>query len=128
MISRKEIYAGSAELPSLVECHLQSLLYSMNVIRKAYGKTMIVTSGLRTQEEHEAIYKKLGKKAPMGSAHLAGLAVDIWDRDSKLWRWCLDNIPLLEQEGLYLEDKSATPTWVHFQKRAPKSGNRIFLP
>lgn len=64
-----------------------------------------------------------------GSAHITFEAVDIDDPYKDLWNWCIENleryvIPL----GLYLEEKLYTPKHVHFQTRAPGSGNRIFRP
>jgi hypothetical protein len=92
---------------------------------------LIITSGLRDLERHKAIYLKKGieeSKIPLGSKHLSGQAVDMADKDGSLWLWCIANMKDLEAANLYLEDKSATPTWVHFQCVPPKSGKRIFKP
>lgn len=110
------------------EKNLSILLERMNVIRKAYGRPMLVTSGLRSIGDQTRIDHSQGRKARLKSNHLAGAACDIWDRDRTLWNWCIDNMKLLEQVGLWLEDKSRTPSWVHFQIYPPASGNRIFLP
>jgi uncharacterized protein YcbK (DUF882 family) len=129
VIRLKELLGGNPEpKEKSVRDNLAKFLKVMNIVRKAYGKPMLVTSGLRSMEHHLAIYRRLGLKAPLKSAHLQGLAVDIHDRDHQLWNWCLDNLALLEKLGLYLEDKSKTPTWVHFQLLKPRSGNRVFLP
>ena len=44
------------------------------------------------------------------SSHILGLAVDIKDVDGKLWQWCIANLQLLKDLGLYLEDKRYTPS------------------
>ena len=108
--------------------NLKQLKKRLNVIRRKWGKPMIITSGLRSREQHEAIYRKLGKKAPGGSAHLAGLAADIYDRDGQLSLWLLDRLNLLEKLGLYMESPERTRGWVHLQFRSPLSGRRVFQP
>jgi hypothetical protein len=98
----------------------------MNALRARYGKPMLVTSGVRSIDDQKRLDAKLGRVR--SSPHLKGAACDIWDRDGHLWGWCMSNLKLLEEIGLWLEDKSRTPSWVHFQIYPPKSGNRIFLP
>lgn len=110
------------------EQNLIKLCEALNIIRKAWAKPMVITSGLRSWEEHAAIYQKIGLKPPKFSAHLSGEAADVWDRDRELKKFCVENLPLLEKAGLYMEDPTKTLTWVHLQTRPPRSGNRIFLP
>ena len=114
------------------QLNLERLRKALNVVRAAYGKPMYVTSGLRTMQEHLRIYSAKGMtdrtKIPMQSAHLSGEAADFADPRQELQKWCLENVAVLEQEGLYCEDFAATATWVHFQIRAPRSGNRFFKP
>jgi len=38
------------------------------------------------------------------------------------------NESLMVEIGLWFEDFKATPTWVHAQAVAPKSGKRFFMP
>jgi hypothetical protein len=89
---------------------------------------MIITSGVRSWEDQVRIDKAAGRKPRTGSMHLMACAVDVWDRDKHLWGWVLDNLKLMEELGIFLEDKNSTPTWVHFQIKPPRSKNRIFLP
>ena len=131
MISRKELNPKSFALTEVQEQNQQVLFEAINKVRAAYGKPMYVTSGVRDMQDHLRIYKEKGvpeDKVPMGSQHLQGAAVDIADSDSSLWNWCMVNMQVLIEAGLYLEDKEATPTWIHFQVKAPKSGKRIFKP
>jgi len=61
-------------------------------------------------------------------------AVDCSDQHNKFDAW-LDQFEdgsggnsKLEEYGLYREHPSATPTWCHLTDRAPRSGNRTYLP
>lgn len=134
MISIDELLSGQAklgELPNDVQNNLQELLVKVNKVRSAYGKPMIVTSGLRTVKHHLEIYEKKGvypPHVPMKSNHLSGRAVDFADADGKLKAWVKQNVKLMEEIGLWMEDFSATKTWCHFQINPPKSGNRFFMP
>jgi uncharacterized protein YcbK (DUF882 family) len=102
-----------------IQKNLENLLVIINNIRTLYDKPMIVTSGLRTMEEHLAIYAKKGitdkSKIPMKSKHLFGLAVDISDPNGELKTWCKANEKVLKEMGVWMEDFSSTPNWVHFQ-------------
>ena len=134
MISMNELLSNQArlgDLPNDVQNNLNDLLVKINKVRLAYGKPMIVTSGLRTTKHHLEIYARKGiypPKVPMKSNHLSGRAVDFSDSDGKLKAWVKDNIKLIEEIGLWLEDFSATKTWCHFQINPPKSGKRFFMP
>lgn len=90
------------------------------------------SSCLRSRQGQIRIYKEKGitdvSKIPFGSAHLTGEGVDIADPDHKLQEWLKKNELKLRVCGLYCEDFKYTPTWVHIQDRAPKSGNIFFIP
>lgn len=131
MITKKELNPKNFPLTEEQQSNLEILHDKINMIRSAYGKPMIVTSGVRSIDDHKRIYKQKGipdDKIPMGSRHLKGQAVDILDTDGKLADWCKNNESVLESAGLWLEDPSATIGWVHFQTEPPKSGRRFFLP
>lgn len=108
--------------------NLTALVEKLNEVRAVWGKPMIITSGLRSREQHDLIYQKMGKKAPGGSCHLSGEAADIYDRDGRLAAYLMDNLGLLERLGLYLEEPTVTRGWVHLQTRRPGSGRRVFQP
>lgn len=120
------------DLPSDIQDNLTDLVERLNVIRRAYGKPMTVSSGFRTKEDHLRVYREKGitdpKKIPMGSRHLSGKACDIADSDGKLKDWVNDNVELCEKVELWMEDFSATPTWIHFQSEPPASKKRFFMP
>ena len=128
MISKNELTMGrEKQFPESytkeVDGNLNVLLEKINIVRSKYGKPMIVSSGWRSPEVNAAT-----PNAAKMSKHLSGLAVDIYDKDCKLWNWCMENLELMQELGLYLEDKRHTVSWLHFQIGAPKSGKRIFKP
>lgn len=133
-ITMKELLSNQCEYKDVtgdVRRNLDELFIKMNKVREKYGKPMTVTSGLRTIKHHLNIYARKGiypPKVPMKSNHLFGRACDIADGNKEFKKWCLENIEFLEEVGLWMEDFSATPTWVHFQINPPKSGNRFFKP
>lgn len=128
MITINEILKGRAKLADLepeVQDNIKTLHERINVIRKAYGKPMIVNSGLRRPQDQP-------KNAAIKSNHLIGAAIDI-DDDEKgtLWNWVKDNLKLLQEVGLWIEDPRWTHgngSWLHFQVVPPKSGKRIYIP
>lgn len=117
-----------------IKANLETLLAKINLVRHRYDQPMVVTSGLRTMEHHLAIYAKKGvtdkAKIPMGSQHLKGGAVDIYDKDGKFYLWCRDNELFLEEVGLWLETRQGN--WQHLQiapfKSYKKGGSIWFNP
>lgn len=110
-------------LPKETEKNLQNLIFKLNILREAYGRPMILTSGYRTPEEQ----KKINPSAP-NSKHCLGLAVDVSDNDSVFMNWILKNLNLAKELDLFFEDFRYTPNWCHIQVGKPKSGKRIFKP
>lgn len=138
MISMSELLNGAKleeQSPEIQES-LKTLLDRVNKIRTLWNKSMTVTSGLRTMEDHLRIYRekaaKEGKpfdesKVPKKSKHLFGEAVDIFDPGLTLTKWLKENnSQRLVDAQLWCEEGNSN--WVHFQIRAPGSGNRWFLP
>lgn len=107
--------------------NLTELCTRLNKLRKAWGKPMIITSGLRSEGQQANLIKS-GQSTATKSKHLLGLAADISDPDGALDDWLEKNVKLLEEIGLWIEHKSATPTWAHIQICPPKSGRRFFKP
>ncbi len=62
------------------------------------------------------------------SSHKNGEGVDRYDPEDRIDAWCMKNIQVLADCGIYIEHPSATPGWSHWTIRAPKSGNRVFYP
>lgn len=119
MISFKELLGltNINDIPISHQHNLEALLKAINVIRNAYGKSMIVTSGYRSMQDHLRIYSQKGitdtAKIPMRSKHLIGAAVDISDPDKALYNWCKANDAVLRDAGLFLEERQGN--WQHFQ-------------
>ena len=135
MIMMTELFDGKTKIPDDHIVNLAALALKLNKIRENYGKPLRVASGYRTLEHHLEIYAKKGvtdqSKIPMKSNHLRGLACDlvpIEDHIDHLHNWVLDNVKLCEELGLYFEKFDYSPTWLHVQIVAPKSGNRFFIP
>lgn len=123
MISMKELNPHSLLVSEEEQSNLDILLERLNKIRALYGKSMTVTSGLRSLVEQ----MRINPKAPH-SKHTTGQAADIFDPDQELQTWCYDNVHVLEDVGLWCEAFKATPNWVHFQIQPPHSGIRFFTP
>lgn len=119
MIVLKELNPNNYKTTPEIDANLDDLLVKMNKVRSLYGKSMIVTSGLRSMEKHLDIYKNKGitdpAKIPMKSKHLFGQACDISDPKGELQKWCKENEDKLVEIGLWMEDFNATPNWCHFQ-------------
>ncbi len=107
---------------------LEDLQTKINMIREAWGKPMMVTSGFRTPQDQARINPKVTR-----SAHMEAKAVDILDEGLELTKW-LKETPegqqALEDADLYCEDGNAN--WLHAQTRPFGSykpgGTRWFLP
>ena len=127
MITLKELNIHNYPTTPEIDANLQMLLEKINKVRTAYAIPMIVTSGLRSKVQQQDLIAQGKSNAPK-SRHLTGEACDILDSDKALQKWCLENINLLEEFGLWCEDFSATPNWAHFQIVPPRSGNRFFIP
>jgi LAS superfamily LD-carboxypeptidase LdcB len=127
VISLLELNSHGYPTSKEIDANLSTLLERLNKVREAYGIPMTVTSGLRSDAQQQALITAGKSNAPK-SHHLTGEAADILDQGGKLKAWVEANISLLEEIGLWMEDFSATPNWVHFQIVPPHSGHRFFLP
>lgn len=123
MITAKELNPKGYKPDAEQAKNLATLLERMNVIRKVYGKPMVVTSGLRS----DADQARINPGAPR-SNHLKGAACDILDASGDLQKWVKANVSVLETVGLWCEDFGSTSNWCHFQIYPPKSGKRFFIP
>lgn len=107
--------------PEAVE-KLTVLALRVDVLRSRYGMALSATNGYRSPAVNAAV----GGAA--NSAHMFGQAVDIADGPHRDFaRWCLLNLHLLEELGLWMEDPQWTPGWVHLQTREV-AGARVFRP
>lgn len=71
------------------------------------------------------------QECPCGAAksnHKIGLAVDRYDPQGGIDAWCMKNLPILAECGIWLEHPDSTKGWSHWQCVPPKSGRRVFMP
>jgi hypothetical protein len=123
--SRSELLHGrevANPLTPEMEENLEKLIRALNPIREAWGKPTQVSSCYRPASINSSVG---GAKA---SAHMMCQAIDIVDKDGKFAEWCLLNLTLLEEHGIFMEDPRYTKGWVHLDIRGPKSGKRVFIP
>lgn len=129
MISMKELNKKELPVSNIVESNLLTLQNRLNKLREIWGKPMIVTSGLRSEDQQKNLIKS-GASTATKSRHLIGAAADISDPEGELKEWLLkpENGWVLETCQLWCEHWDSTPTWVHFQICPPASGSRWFKP
>lgn len=125
MITAAELNPHNYDTTPEIDANLAELLKRINVVRKAYAKPMVVTSGLRSQQQQQDLIAAGKSNAPK-SNHLTGKAVDILDKDGQLHQWCKDSTDLLAKIGLWMEERQGP--WQHFQSCPPKSKKRWFNP
>jgi hypothetical protein len=119
-----------------IQNNLDTLFLRILEVQGAYGKDLVVSSGLRSDAQQADLIAS-GKTGAVHSKHLAGAACDILDKSGAFTKWVKENLKLMEVIGLWMEDfdsiaelakKHKTSKWVHFQILQPKSGKRVFIP
>lgn len=132
MLTEKEYFGRWISHPERTEeinKNAKVLLSKVSFLLSMYGKELVVTSGFRPKDYNISIG---GSK---NSAHCYAQAIDLWDRDKSFGKFCLDNIEVLKDQGLYMESLIVTHKgldskkwWVHLQVRRPASNNIVFMP
>jgi len=126
MVSLPELNPHNWPTTPEIEMNLFTLWSRINIVRTAWGRPMIVTSGLRSEEQQQDLIAQ-GLSTATKSKHLLGEAVDILDIDGSLKAWCkLNGSNILVRSRLWCED--GTNGWVHFQTQCPSSGRLWFKP
>lgn len=130
MIDLKAYYKGrdtqyAEELTDEIRANAQITVDKVNELLSRAGRSDIdsVASGWRPKAVNDAT-----ANAASSSRHLTAEAADIPDADRTLSSWCVDNLDVLTEIGLWMEDPRWTPTWTHVQTVPPKSGKRVFIP
>lgn len=118
------------------QCNVNTLIPKVNLLLEKFGEYRKVNSGFRTTEDHLRIYKEINDKRkakglepvkiPMSSKHLYASAIDLEDSNSKLYNFCKNNVKILEELGIWCEERQGG--WLHCQIFPPKSGSRFFNP
>lgn len=97
------------------------LLVQVNKLREHLGVPFKINSGYRSPEHNVRI------GGSPNSAHCKAAAIDISDRDGKLFAAVTANEnALLIAYDLYAEDRKDTPVWLHLSVLPPRSGKRVF--
>lgn len=112
-----------AELTRELRSNARETLRRVNRLLRRSGIVTRVSSGWRPAAINAQV-----PGAAAGSKHITCLAIDLDDRDGALDAWCMANLAVLEELGLWLEHPAATPGWCHLQTCPPRSGNRVFEP
>lgn len=123
MLKREAVLMGrdkQAPLTPEIEQNLEKLLFSVNEFLKISGLHAIVSSGYRP-----GIYNTKAGGA-LKSPHMVCMAVDLVDKDSTIDQYCMKNLTILKQCGLYLEHPKWTKGWCHLDIKPRK--NRVFIP
>lgn len=121
MITLQELNPHNYPTTPEIDANLKVLLERINLVRVAWGKPLVVTSGLRSQADQA----RINPKAPR-SHHLRGEAVDLSDASGELKKWLIANPEILVKVELWCE--AGTIGWTHFQIVPPASGHRWFRP
>ncbi len=103
--------------------NLNTLIPKINELLERYNRPVTMNSGYRSPEDQ----MRINPKAPH-SKHIECAAIDIGDKDHNFRYWTLMHLNYLIELGLFMEDPSHTPTWIHLQCIPPKSGKQIFIP
>ena len=113
------------ELTAEVNANAQITVAKVNELLARAGRNDIntVNSGWRPQGVNDAT-----SNAAKSSRHLTAEAVDLPDADRVLAEWCVDNLDILKDIGLWMEDPRWTPSWVHLQIVPPGSGKIVYIP
>ena len=122
-MGRDKEYAD--ELTDEIRANAQVTVDRVNELLARAGRSSIdrLSSGFRPKAINDAT-----SNAAKGSKHLTAEAADIPDADRLLAGWCMDNLDVLREIGLWAEDPRWTPTWLHVQIVPPKSGKHVFIP
>jgi len=111
------------ELTDEKRSNAEEMVDKANELLTRFGETRKVNSGWRPASINNATVGAAKK-----SKHMTCEAIDLEDKDGSLDAWCLENLDVLQEIGLWLESPDATPNWCHIQIVPPRSGNRVFKP
>lgn len=127
-ITSSNKYPTRAKSPELTEAVKKNAIHTLKSVNALlndlkWDRPVSISSGFRPSVANAAA------SGAQKSAHLTGEGLDIVDIDNKLNNLILHNHELLKKHGLWMEDKSATPTWCHLdtKQRSARAIN-VFKP
>ncbi|OGA37310.1 MAG: hypothetical protein A3G24_04650 [Betaproteobacteria bacterium RIFCSPLOWO2_12_FULL_62_13] len=135
MIDLSAFYSGRdeayrEELTDEIRRNAEDTVAKANALLRRAGFECVcsVNSGWRPKRVNAAT-----EGASATSHHVTGRAVDLPDPDRTFAAWCVENLEVLAEIGLWMEDPRWTydengEHWVHVQTVPPRSGRRIFIP
>lgn len=124
MITLEEYYMGRDEEWPPNQDQIDNALKmveALSLLEEACEFPLIITSGYRPTEINCFV-----AGASRGSLHAQCAAADLRDTNKKLSTFCLKNLEILEEIGLWMEDPKSAKDHVHLQVYPPKSGKRVF--
>lgn len=101
--------------------NMNTIVPRANDFLERFGSYRKVNSGYRRPEDNAKVPNPKPK-----SNHLICAAVDLEDADKKLYDFAKSNIHILEEIGLWCEERQGG--WLHLQCFPPKSGKRFYIP
>jgi hypothetical protein len=128
MITLEDYFMGRdklfpAELTEEMWGNAVTTIERANRLLERAGLQRGVNSGWRPASVNAVV-----RNAAKRSKHIHCLAIDIDDDDDALDAWCVENLDVLAEIGLWLEHPASTPRWCHVQIVPPRSGKRVFNP
>lgn len=97
-----------------------------DLLREGWGP-LGCSSGARCLQ-HTLKLRKNGTPAALKSAHIDGLALDLYDPKGRIKPLQEYIRSRLKELDIYMEDPLYTPSWTHITTRPPASGERVFRP
>jgi hypothetical protein len=133
MITLEEYLAHGRTLevpPQVVLDNAEDLLPKVNALleRAAAAGVDAAIAPVLNSGWRPAAYNAQVPNAAVLSKHITGQAADIYDPEGMLDDWCVRNLEVLTNLGLWLEHPLSTKGWCHVQSVPPRSGNRMFYP
>lgn len=124
-MGRDKAYKG--ELTDELRQNAEDMVTKANLLLQRYcaatgDPELGVRSGWRPPEVNFGV-----PGAAPQSKHMKCNAIDLADMMHKIKSWCVSNLDVLEEIGLWMEAPECTPTWLHVQRVPPGSGHRVFI-
>lgn len=123
-----EQYFGNEPYNDELHRNADALLLKVNSLLSDLGaQNVVMTSGFRSKQHNFEV-----GGAP-NSLHCQAMAIDLSDNQRVLGNRLVMEPHYLVSRGLYCENLAYCETargtkWLHIQNKAPKSGNRFFIP
>ena len=120
-----QVKANAAETVKRVNALLEAAAKD-----KVYAGTDEITGTVFASGWRPPSVNERTKNAASKSTHITAEGCDLQDdrKTRALATWCIYNLSILANIGLWMEDPRWTPDWVHVQTRPPGSKRRVYIP